>query len=115
MTTADDYALTEVRFWQLVNCATEILGGKQDKADAMRARIVALPWERRRFLYNSSPLEVASDLASVAPTRAQRHEFRRLEQRVIDEIGLHRSKETQAQPTSTHRYRIDVDRLVATA
>ncbi len=113
MTTAKDYALTEMWFWKLVAIATAILGADQEKTEALRANVVDQPWEGRRFLYNSSPLDVAADLAGVVPTREQTDAFRVLEQQAIDAIDRALSERTPIQPAATHRYRIDVDRLAA--
>lgn len=113
MTTADDYALTEMWFWRLVSVATTILGAEQEKAEALRALMVAQPWDGRRFLYNSSPLDVAADLAGVVPTREQTDAFRVQEREAIEAIDRALSEQASIQTAATHRYRIDVERLAA--
>jgi hypothetical protein len=114
MTTAEDYASTEVRFWQLVHRATFMLGGDQNDAWELRYRLDALPWERRCFLYNASPLDVAADLSGIVPTKEQRDEYGRLEHEVLDFIDEHLSTPLETPMATPHRYRIDVDRLAAT-
>jgi hypothetical protein len=114
MTTAEDYAPTERWFWLLVTAATDILGGKREKADETRTLWLALPWERRRFFYNSSPFDVAADLAGVVPTQEQTDAFRVLEQQAVDAIDRSLSEQSPVLTAATHRYRIDVDRLAAT-
>jgi hypothetical protein len=114
MTTAEDYALTEMWFWRLVSVATAILGADQEKAEALRANVLDQPWEGRRFLYNSSPLDVAADLAGVVPSEDQTDAFRVHEQQAIDAIDHALSEQSPIQTAAAHRYRIDVDRLAAT-
>jgi hypothetical protein len=114
MTSGEDYAKTERWFWFLVTFATDILGGDSKKADETRTLWLALPWERRRFFYNSSPLDVAADLAGVVPTEEQSAAYRRLEDRVFQKMDRALSVETQDRPATAHRHRIDVDRVAAT-
>jgi hypothetical protein len=106
MTTAADYSLTEIWFWQMVTLAVDLLGGEKDKADSMRMHIVSLPWERRRYFYNSSPIEIAEDLAGIVATQAQKDEYRRIEQALIGEIDLTVPEGKLAPPTATSRNRV---------
>ncbi len=113
MTIAEDYALTEMWFWRLVSVATTILGAEQERAEALRGHMVAQPWDGRRFLYNSSPLDVAADLAGFVPTREQTDAFRVQERQAIEAIDRTFTEQPPIQTAATHRYRIDVDRLAA--
>jgi hypothetical protein len=104
MTTAEDYALTEMWFWRLVSIATAILDADQEKAEALRARMVRQPWDGRRFLYNASPLDVAADLAGAVPTRKQTDAYRVQQRQAIDAIDRALSEPPPIRSVDTHGY-----------